>query len=101
MSKRIVWITGDYFIDVDRALVPYLREQYGLDIRWIVLKGKNRDIQIPKSLECIVYELHFRTRDPRIMFNFRSIIKREHIYSADLIYSDAYDSYFQLCVFLQ
>lgn len=91
MSKRIVWITGDYFIDVDRALVPYLREQYGLDIRWIVLKGKNRDIQIPKSLECIVYELHFRTRDPRIMFNFRSIIKREHIYSADLIYSDYLD----------
>lgn len=91
MSKRIVWITGDYFIDVDRALVPYLRKQYGLNIQWIVLKGKNRDIQIPKNLDCIIYKLRFRTRDPRIIFDFRSIIKREHIYSADLIYSDYLD----------
>lgn len=91
MSKRIVWITGDYFIDVDQTLVPYLREQYELDIRWIVLKGKNRDIQIKKELECVVYKLNFRTRDPRIIFDFRSIMKREHIPHADLIYSDYLD----------
>ena len=30
--KKIVWITADYFIDVDFQIVPYMKEVLGMDI---------------------------------------------------------------------
>ena len=39
--KSILWLTADYFIDVDRQLVPYLREHSEYDIRWIVIQTLN------------------------------------------------------------
>lgn len=37
-NKKILWLTADCFIDVDRQLVPYLRSTYQLNIKSIVDK---------------------------------------------------------------
>ena len=39
--KKMLWFTADFFIDVDRQLVPYLREHSDYEIRWIVLQSMN------------------------------------------------------------
>ena len=45
---KVAWITGDYFIDVDFLLVPYMKEHYKdeIDISWTVIKSHNSNIQI-------------------------------------------------------
>lgn len=99
---RINWITGDYFIDVDVLIVPYLQRQLGFDINWIVLKGANRNIQIPSGLDCKIYKLKHRTKDPRIIMDFYKIIKKEYLENSDIIYSNYLDVpfYFPLLIYL-
>ena len=38
-KKKILWFTADFFIDVDRQLVPYLRKNSEYEIRWVVVQS--------------------------------------------------------------
>lgn len=86
---KIAWITGDYFIDVDFLLVPYLKEHYKneIDISWTVIKSHNSNIQIDDRLECKIIKLKHRNKDPRVIGEYYRIIKQLKN-SADIIYSD-------------
>ena len=63
---KIAWITGDYFIDVDFMLVPYMKDYYKdkIDISWTVIKSHNSNIQIDGGLE-------FKTSEQRSQCNRR------------------------------
>lgn len=86
---KIAWITGDYFIDVDFLLVPYMKEHYKneLEIHWIVIKSHNSNIQIGNSLNCKVLSLEHRNKDPRVIREYYQIVKQLED-SVDIIYSD-------------
>lgn len=90
MNKiKIAWITGDYFIDVDFMLVPYIKEHYKdyVDVKWIVIRSFSSNITINSELDCDVITSKYRNKDPRVIWEyykiFRSIKK-----DVDIIYSD-------------
>ena len=86
---KVAWITGDYFIDVDFLLVPYMKEHYKdeIDISWTVIKSHNSNIQIDGRLECKIINLKHRNKDPMVIGEYNRIIKQLKD-SSDIIYSD-------------
>lgn len=89
MKKRIVWITADYFIDVDCLLVPYLQKNYTEEyqIDWYVIKTASNNIPIPNTPNQI-FTLKHRGKDPRIILEYMRIFKAMHLGGANIIYSD-------------
>lgn len=89
MKKRIVWITADYFIDVDCLLVPYLQQNYAdeYQIDWYVIKTANSNIPIPCTPNR-TFALRHRGKDPRIILEYARFFKTLHLEKADIIYSD-------------
>lgn len=89
MKKRIVWITADYFIDVDCLLVPYLQQNYTdeYQIDWYVIKTANSNIPIPSTPNRI-FALRHRGKDPRIILEYTRFFKTLHLEKTDIIYSD-------------
>lgn len=87
-DKRILWLTADYFIDVDRHIVPCLRNDYNLNIDWIILQSFNTTkLQVHKDYKII--ELHYKGKDPRLFFEYRKLFNNIKLESFDVIYSDA------------
>lgn len=87
-KKKILWLTADYFIDVDRQLVPYLRKHSEFEIRWIILQSlKGAKISAHKDYE--IWTLNYRAKDIRTLFQINRYIKQIEINKYDLIYSDA------------
>ncbi|MBP1615187.1 MAG: hypothetical protein H6Q13_2635 [Bacteroidetes bacterium] len=87
-AKRIIWITGDYFFDVDASVVPYIKEYYNLDIDWYVIKSYNNNIDIPKDGYTKMFYLHHKGKDPRVIFDYMRIFDAIKLNNADLIYSN-------------
>ena len=87
-KKNIVWLTADCFIDVDRQLVPYLRDKAGLNIKWLVVQSIN-GAKVPKHENYEILQMHYRGKDPRSFFELRNYFKKEQLSQYDLIYSDA------------
>ena len=87
--RNILWITGDYFIDVDFLLVPYLQGNFKeeFDITWVVIKSRHNNIPISKDLDCKVITLKHRNMDPRVMWEYSCIFK-QFKNTVDMVYSD-------------
>lgn len=88
-QKSIVWITADYFVDVDKALVPYLRDKLGLNIKWYVFCGHNSKIEMPEGVIDRVFRMKNRNRSPKCFMEYCSIFQEMEVDKADLVYSDA------------
>ena len=88
METKIVWITASYFIDVDRQLVPFLREKYHVGILWIVLQTPGSAKVLPHEDYCI-WQLHYRNKDPRCFFEVIGCLRKIDISGCRLVYSDA------------
>lgn len=86
---KIAWITGDYFIDVDFMLVPYIMEHYKNEVKieWIVIRSHRSNIQINEDLKCRVITLKYRNKDPRVIWEYYSVFKSIKK-NSDIIYSD-------------
>lgn len=89
MKKRIIWITADYFIDVDCLLVPYLQQNYKEDhlIDWYVIKTASNKIPIPNTPNKI-FTLKYKGKDPRIIGEYKQIFNHINPKKSDLIYSN-------------
>lgn len=88
MKKRIVWITADYFIDVDILLVPYIQENYSdWQVDWYVLKTAN-NIPLPEDKVTKIFPVKYRGKDPRIILSYMKAFREMRLKDADLIYSD-------------
>lgn len=48
-TKKIVWITDDYFLNVDKAIVHYLRDKLNLNIKWCVFCSPNSKVESLKA----------------------------------------------------
>ena len=78
-TKRIVWITADYFLDVDKAIVPYLRDTLKLNIKWYVFCGLNSKVEIPRDIIDKVFQLSNRNRNPKNFMEYYSIFKQMNV----------------------
>lgn len=87
-KKKILWLTADCFIDVDRQLVPYLREHSDYEIQWIVLQALN-GAKIPEHEDYEILNLPYRGKDIRTFFQVNHFMKKIKASLFDLIYSDA------------
>lgn len=85
-KMKIVWITADYFIDVDFLLVPYLQKIMSVD--WYVIKGFRSNVHIEPSLECHIIEMRHRAKDPRILSEYYMLFQEIKLKRPDIIYSD-------------
>lgn len=87
-KKKILWLTADCFIDVDRLLVPYLREHSDYEIRWIVLQSMN-GAKVSEHKDYEILNLSYRGKDIRTFFQVNHFMKQIKASHFDLIYSDA------------
>lgn len=86
MKKKIVWITPDYFYDVDWPIIEQLSEKY--EIRWYVLWGKGSLIKIPSNSNIYKFVvLPYRQRDPRIIKLYYSIFKEVKSFEPAVLYN--------------
>ena len=72
---NILWFTADYFIDVDRQLVPFIRDCYGVNVRWIVLQSLN-GAKVEPSSDYDIINYQYRGKDPRNLFALNSIYRK-------------------------
>lgn len=85
--KRIIWITGSYFIDVDRQIVPYIRDKYQIDIRWIIMQVPG-GAKVTPHADYEIMTLHYRAKDPRCYFEVDNYLAKIGMADYELIYSD-------------
>ena len=87
-NYKILWITADCFIDVDRQLVPYLREHSDYEIRWFVLQSLN-GAKVSEHKDYEIFNLLYRGKDIRTFFQVSRFLNQIKANQFDLIYSDA------------
>lgn len=92
-KKKILWFTADFFIDVDRQLVPYLRKNSEYEIRWVVVQSAT-GAKIPLHDDYEIWNLHYRAKDPRTFFELKNYFKKAGLFHCDLIYSDSLGFYY-------
>jgi len=87
-KKKIVWLTADYFIDVDIPIVPKLAIKY--DIRWYIIKSKNSNIEISTldGAKAEIIQLPYSSKNPMLIFTYYKMLRIIKKIQADLIYVD-------------
>lgn len=87
-KKRIFWITPDYFMAVDSRIVPHLSQYYEID--WILIntyKTKRKsDLQSLGNLRPKEYNLKYRQRDPRIIWQYVELLLLVRNAGVDVVY---------------
>lgn len=93
--KKIVWLTADYFVDVDLPIIPELAKHY--QIKWFIVLGKACDIDYKpiikeklgeSSVEVEFIYIKSRNRDFSIIGEYISIFKKMNKEQKDLYYFD-------------
>lgn len=92
--KKILWITADYFADVDCVFDIMKRISKEFYITWIIFEGKQpyipRDLyNVFSSLENINIDFiknNYRTRDPRCLFSYLKILRKIQQLKPNIIY---------------
>lgn len=92
MKKTIFWLTGSSFFDVDKPIVPILKEHF--EIYWIIIKQKEsffsaqdiRHLMEEKKINGEVYEIKNRLRSFSTLHTYRRIIKKMISINTDLYY---------------
>lgn len=84
--KRLVWITPDYFYDVDWPIVGELKDQY--DIRWYVIWGNGSLREKPNNGDMYkLLQLSYRYRDVRIIKTYWNLIQEIKQYNPSVVYN--------------
>lgn len=92
-KKKILWLTADCFIDVDRQLVPYLRLHSDYEIRWVVVQSFT-GAKVPLHEDYEIWQLNHRGKDPRTFIELKKYFGKVNFEEYDLIYSDALGFYY-------
>lgn len=92
-KKKILWFTADFFIDVDRQLVPYLRKNSEYEIKWVVVQSFV-GAKVIEHEDYEIWNLHHRAKDPRTFFELKKYFKKAGLAQYDLVYSDALGFYY-------
>ena len=87
--KSILWLTADYFIDVDFLLVPYMKSNYPeYKIKWVIICGADSKIEVNPKLKCSIFKFKHRGRNPLIVYDYHKMFSMLKNEKYDLIYSD-------------
>lgn len=81
--KKILWITEYWSLDTDKEIVPYLKENSGYQITWLVISPG----LIPLSKEYVCIKQPCRLKDIRNIWFYGKLFRKYHIKDFDLIYS--------------
>lgn len=81
--KRILWLTESWSLDTDKEIVPYLKENSGYQITWLVIGSGS----IPLSDEYVCIKQPYRSKDFRNILFYSKLFRNYHIKDFDLIYS--------------
>lgn len=81
--KRILWLTESWSLDTDKEIVPYLKENSGYQITWLVIGSGS----IPLSDEYICIKQPYRSKDLRFFLFYSKLFRNYHIKEFNLIYS--------------
>lgn len=81
--KKILWITEYWSLDTDKEIVPYLKENSGYQITWLVISPG----LIPLSKEYVCIKQPYRLKDIRNIWFYGKLFRKYHIKDFDLIYS--------------
>ncbi len=87
-SMRFCWITADCFVDVDMAIVPYLRDKYKLNIDWYVIRSYDSKTQLEGLPITGIFNLKHRQRKLKTFIEYRKIFYEIQARNYDVIYSD-------------
>ncbi|HZW40182.1 MAG TPA: glycosyltransferase [Ignavibacteriaceae bacterium] len=87
-KKKICWITPDYFLIVDAKRVPQLINDF--DINWILINCKNTgrkaDGLIDSTFKPKEFNLRYRQKDPRILWQYYKLLREIQSLKPDLVY---------------
>lgn len=87
-KKKICWITPDYFLCADAFVVPELSTEY--EIEWILINTLNTkrksDGLVLETFKPKEYNLKYRQKDPRIIFQYFNLLNKIRQSDADIIY---------------
>lgn len=87
-KKKICWITPDYYLCVDPFIIPHLIDEF--DIEWIIINSfrtkRNADGIISDLIRPKEYNLKFRAKDPRIIFQYLDFLMNIRKSNFDLMY---------------
>lgn len=87
-KKKVCWITADYYSIVDVNRVPHLIDEF--EIEWIIINCYNSkrkpDELITSDFKPKEYNLKFRQKDPRIIWQYIKLLIRIQKLKVDLIY---------------
>lgn len=92
--KRIVWITADYFSETDLNFDVLANISIEYEIFWIVLEGRtpyfehsayDKVMKLP-NLHLVFLKNQYRTRDPRSLLFYYSVLKKIKKLKPDLLY---------------
>ena len=88
VKKKIYWVTPDYFLCADAFIVPELSRTY--NIEWILINTLNTkrksDGLVFDALKPKEFNLAYRQKDPRIMFQYLKLISNIRTSGSDLVY---------------
>ncbi len=86
-NNTIVWLTGDYFLDVDMLIVPELKKKY--TIKWYIIRTENsqREVSFVKDADEIITIKH-RSLSPLCVFSYFKLIKKIKKSNPSILYID-------------
>lgn len=103
VRKKICWITPDYFLIVDAPKVPFLVDEF--DIKWILVNtfntNRKTDGLLTHDFRPEEFNLRYRQRDLRILFQYLKLIFMIRKVKADLIYISFHGFPFFFPIFLR
>ena len=80
--KKILWLTESWSFDTDKEIVPYLKDNSGYQITWLVI-GPN---SIPSSEEYVYIKQLYRLKNLRIIWFYYKLFRKYHIKDFDLLH---------------
>jgi glycosyltransferase involved in cell wall biosynthesis len=103
IKSKICWITPDYFLCVDPFIVPHLINEF--EIEWILINARNTkrkaDGLVSDTIKPKEYNLKFRQKDPRIIWQYIKFLRQIRKSNFDLIYISYHGFPFFFPVFLK
>jgi glycosyltransferase involved in cell wall biosynthesis len=88
VKKKICWITPDYYLCVDPFIIPYLTDEF--DIDWTIINSLNTKRNAEGIISSLIipkeFNLKYRGKDPRIIFQYINFLFKIRKSEYDLMY---------------
>lgn len=86
--NKVYWLTGDYFLDVDMGLIPFLKNK--VDIEWTIVKTSGSKVEIKDDVlnNANIFTLHNRNFSIGIIKEYIILVRNINRAKPDILYSN-------------